>query len=154
MRVFIIRTTFSEIANSDVPAKALIASLLISNSIRRDAKFAAYLSDKGVVVEVYGASVRKLWADYNSAKGVLLAAIKRGHPGTRVRRVTWEELLAESPKPITGVSARLCGKLPMSGVTVLLNSDGECSVVPRLAGLPPHHIAAVVNIILDRIRGG
>ena len=153
MRVFVLKTTLNEVITSDVPAKALIASLLISNSIRRDAKFVAYLADKGVAIEVYGALVKRLWADYNSARGILLAAIKRRHPGTRVRRVSWEDLLSEFPRPITGISARLCDRVSGGSFTVLLNSGGECSVAPKLAEYPPHHVATIVNIILDRIRG-
>jgi len=150
VRIFVLKTSLSEIKSSDIPAKALVASLLISNSIRRDSKFLAYLEDKELVVEVHGGLVKRLWADYNSARGVLLAALKRGHVGTRVWRSSWDSLLRSLPKPIYGIAGPNCGIQKRKDLSIILNMPGECAVSQGLSTLLPHHVAVVANILLDR----
>jgi len=74
------------------------SSLLLSHGIRRDTALIIIFINKNLFLKVSGGTLRQYRPDYNSARGVVLKALRRGRapgivvkPLNELRRVLWGE---------------------------------------------------------------
>ena len=133
-------------------AAAFIASsLLLSHGIRRDAAALVRVGGKWILAE--GSRVRQLRPDADSAEGWVRAVLRGRRLGA---------LVLEEPPPPRGRVVLLregapggLGGLPGAPVTVCYSG---CPYEPErelgAPGWPPYRLAAVVNIVLDRMELG
>ncbi len=86
MRVFILSINSGNVKRTlPVVTRCLVASLLLSHGIRKDAQFILYMPDIGKAVKFVGGTIRQLRADEQSASGILLKGFRACVEG-RVRR--------------------------------------------------------------------
>lgn len=133
-----------------VHGKALVAALLISNGIRKDAEFVAYFADIGVALRVLGNAVKALFPDEESSTGLLRKGL-RGvrHPGVKlIKGIKLEELVK---RPLIDGGRGACR--PPEDFTYVAymepaKLEADCGV--GLGDAEPHHQFAVMNIEADR----
>ncbi len=132
-------------------ASFIASSLLLSHGIRTDA--AALVRVRGQWILAEGARVRQLRPDADSAEGWIRAVLKGKRLGA--------ELLKDPPQPVGHVvllkrgASRGLEKLPVGDVTVCYGScPYERAEALGSPDWPPYKLAAVVNILLDRMELG
>ncbi|MEZ0318818.1 MAG: hypothetical protein ABWK05_02335 [Pyrobaculum sp.] len=149
MRRFLVSTTLEKFTQlPHIHAKILVAGLLVSNGVRKDAEVAFYLVDKGLLVRILGDRVRRLFPDEESSVGFLKKAFsQRPQPGVVVKRGS---PLLEGV--VVGPSAprRCLPSPPFTYVIPFVEFKVEYHCGAGLGDLPPHHQVAVLNIEVDR----
>ena len=100
MRYFILVTTLNDLEqNLPTYVRCLVASLLLSHSIRKDTTLGILLPEETSYIEFLGSKIRQLRADEQSASGIVLKAIRgvestskvcirQVHPGVLVRKLS------------------------------------------------------------------
>ncbi len=133
-----------------VHGKALVAALLISNGIRKDAEFVAYFVDMGLALRVLGSAIKALFPDEESSTGLLRKGLRGArHPGVKlIRGVKLEEL---ARRPLIDGGRGVC-KPPedFTYIAYLEPTRLEADCGAGLNDMEPHHQFAVINIEADR----
>lgn len=154
MRRFLVLTSLRRFNEEPhLHAKILVAALLISNGIRRDAEAVFYLSDVDKTVKILGDRVKRLFPDEDSSVGYLKKALSgEKMPGVVVKKGAYDL--------ISGVLIGPSGKgrcLPLPPFTYVVRLEeyrleAECGL--GIEHLPAHHQVVVVNITADRLLHG
>ncbi len=169
VRIFTLITTSRDIVQrKGIHARFVVASLMISRSIRRDAIACIYVRDLKKLIMFYGSSIRQLRADEASAYGILNKAIKsksrKPHSGVTVefntdidyviKKFNIDLCIVKSNigEEIYNVLKRFNKKsiLYITGlVDYELNID--CIKARFIRNLRPEQEVSLINIILDRL---
>ena len=154
MRRFLVITSLRRFNEEPhMHAKILVAALLISNGVRRDAEAVFYLTDVDKTVKILGEKVKKLFPDEDSSVGYLKKALSGERlPGVVVKK--------GAHNLVSGILIGPTGKgrcLPLPPFTYVVkleeySLEAECGL--GIGHLPPHHQVVVVNINVDRLLQG
>jgi Uncharacterized conserved protein len=132
-----------------IHAKILVAGLLISNGVRRDAEVVFYLTDVDKTVKVQGKRVKRLFPDEESSVGFLKKAISGEKlPGVAVKRSAYDLFTGVVIGP--GGKSRCAPAPPFTYVVTLEGFEVEIECGLGLEKLPPHHQVVIVNVNADR----
>jgi len=121
MRRFILITSRKLVYEEPgIHARCLVASLLISRSIRKDSIFYMYLRE-GYTIEFHGSKIRQLRADEASAFGIINKAIKEiekrsPHTGVYIRREDFSKLISRTLSTLRIYSSNLPGSKRISEI--------------------------------------
>ncbi len=152
MRRFLLVTSLKAFEEMPyVHGKALVAALLISNGIRRDAEFVAYFVDAGMALRILGSSVRSLFPDEESSTGLIRRGLRGArHPGVKLLKGVGLDELVRRPL-IDGGRGSCRPPRDFTYVAYIepLRLEADCGA--GLEGMEPHHQFAVVNIEADRV---
>ena len=154
MRRFLVVTSLRRFDEEPhIHAKILVAALLISNGIRKDAEAVFYLTDVDLTVKILGERVKRLFPDEDSSTGFLKKALSGERlPGVVVKKSAYDL--------VSGLLLGPSGKgkcLPLPPFTYLVKLEeygleAECGL--GIGRLSPHHQVVVVNINADRLLHG
>jgi hypothetical protein len=154
VRRFLVTTSTSKFqAEPHIHAKILVAALLVSNGVRKDAEVVFYLRDVDKAVKIVGERVKRLFPDEESAIGFLKKAFSQGRQEGVVVKKGGKELTAGvvlGPSQVTN-----CLPKPPYTYVIELEAAGiklDCGL--NIGALPPHHQVVVVNITTDRLLRG
>lgn len=154
MRRFLVITSTSKFhAEPHLHAKILVAALLVSNGVRKDAEVVFYLRDVDKAVKILGERVKRLFPDEDSAVGFLKKAFAEGRQTGVVVKKGGKDLtagVAVGPSHVTSC-------LPKPPYTYVIEQEAagiklDCGL--NIGALPPHHQVVVVNVTTDRLLGG
>jgi hypothetical protein len=154
MRRFLVATSTAKFrAEPHIHAKILVAALLVSNGVRKDAEVVFYLRDEDKAVKIVGERVKRLFPDEESAIGFLKKAFSQGRQAGVVVKKGGKDLTTGvliGPSQVTS-----CLPKPPYTYVIELEAAGirlDCGL--NIGALPPHHQVVVVNITTDRLLRG
>ncbi len=175
MRVFILLTSSRLVQERrGVHARFLVASLMISRSIRRDAVCCLYLRDAGYALLFYGSKIRQLRADEPSAFGIInkaikmLGKVKSPHSGVYilqadirdiVRKFYTDAIFVRDDKHGKKISEFLSSheKIPRSFTYITYVEDSESTIEPvekciKISfpkSYSPEQEVVILNMLID-----
>ncbi len=155
-----------------VHSRFVVASLMISRSIRRDTVACLYLQDVGYAILVHGSKIRQLRADEASAFGIINKAIKSigktrsPHSGVTITQADLRTLFRRFPRPVLvrddkssrSIEETVKGLSSISYVTSIFDEvslceiEGEVMLVRFPRRYSPEQEVTIVNILLDSPR--
>ncbi|WP_053240294.1 hypothetical protein [Pyrobaculum islandicum] len=151
MRRFLVVTSLRRFtAEPHIHAKLLVAALLISNGIRKDAEAVFYLVDLQKTVKILGSRVKRLFPDEDSSVGFLKKAFAGEKlTGVIVKRGASDLTIGTTVGP--GGRRRCMPNPPFTYVVVFEPFDIDLECDAGLGKLPPHHQVVIINIETDRL---
>ncbi|NPA70128.1 MAG: hypothetical protein GXO26_04905 [Crenarchaeota archaeon] len=166
MRIFVLIGEENEIINrKGIVSRFVVASLLISRSIRRNAISCIFLNNIKKAIFLYGSNIRQLRADESSAWGIIRKAIKsshkRPHSGVLVEKVNDIEDILKKFKVSkifvrsnigVDVEKAILGTGSFIYLTSLSSSIHYREAIPIFfrSNLRPEQEVVIINILCDR----
>ncbi|RFA98574.1 hypothetical protein [Pyrobaculum aerophilum] len=151
MRRFLIITSYGKFNElPHIHGKILVAALLVSNGVRKDAEAVFYLKDLDKTVKIVGSRVKRLFPDEDSAIGFLKKAFTQGgQTGVVTRKGPRDLTTGLVIGPAQG--GKCLPKPPYTYVIQIEQFDVKLDCGLNIGWLPPHHQIVVVNITTDRL---
>ncbi|GEM_PF-2784225 len=172
MRVFVLITSTRQVQElRGIHSRFIVASLMISRSIRRDAVACLYLQDIEHAVLFHGSKIRQLRADEASAFGIINKAIKSigktrsPHSGVTIMKTDLKSLLRRFPRPVLVRDDRSSKNIEeiaktLSDITYITSMQREVTQheiddyvsvrFPRQYS--PEQEVTIINILMDHAR--